>query len=587
MPFTVDQLTSGNEKLVTIPHDASVKEALDLMIEHDFNQLPVVDSAGHLRGMVTSESILRALKHFDTKIGDLQVAHATVEPPTLSSDDDLFDLLNDLRGNYAVVIVDKEKCVEGIVTSYDTTEYFRRRAQDTMYVEDIESALKEFINAAFTPDGKDDIDEGARQTAVLAATQSDQETRKQHNKVLSHYLNAIGAGHLQPDHAKSAFDATYSSAKTKGFHDLTFGEFAQMLLHEGTWPKVCDTFNLDKNAIRRLLDQVRQTRNDLFHFRGEISPVQRDELRFCVQWLNRQRPTLTSTTIGSDTPVVAIAGTEDTHTDQNHDGQTITPVESSGDSESRYAPLAQHLQKVPPKESSVLLSFEQVEAILGGKLPDNARQHRSWWANDSVSHSQSLQWLDAGWRVNRISIADQKVSFARNREREHQYIDFFSGVIDGLNQVEGFPLKATSPGGQSWQTLAVLPQSGTQKAVFIAAFAFKGKARIELYIDTWDQALNKQIFDEIHIHKPEIEAKLGNALSWERLDAKRACRIALYRNGAIGNLPSDLDELRTWIVEMMPRFHEAIAGYAETAIVRQRDVSKPLPEKDFEVPNPQ
>jgi CBS domain-containing protein len=54
-----------------------------------------------------------------------------------------------LKNTYAVLIVNAEGSLIGIVTSYDTTEYFRRRVEDMMYVEDIESTLKDFIRAGF------------------------------------------------------------------------------------------------------------------------------------------------------------------------------------------------------------------------------------------------------------------------------------------------------------------------------------------------------------------------------------------------------------------------------------------------------
>jgi hypothetical protein len=47
----------------------------------------------------------------------------------------------------------------------------------------------------------------------------------------------------------------------------------------------------------------------------------------------------------------------------------------------------------------------------------------------------------------------------------------------------------------------------------------------ELYIDRGDAAENKRIFDQLHARKDEVEAAFNGTLSWERLDAKRACRI--------------------------------------------------------------
>ncbi len=50
-------------------------------------------------------------------------------------------------------------------------------------------------------------------------------------------------------------------------------------------------------------------------------------------------------------------------------------------------------------------------------------------------------------------------------------------------------------------------------------------AQIELYIDRGDAEQNKRIFDALYEHKTEIETAFGGPLEWQRLDAKRACRV--------------------------------------------------------------
>jgi len=575
MPFTVDQLISEHQKLITVPRDTSVKTALELMIEHDFNQLPVVDTNMKLLGMVTGASILRAMKNFGTTVDGLHVSHALVSVDKHFLDDDLFELLDDLRDGYAVVIVDGDDKAVGIVTSYDTTEYFRRRAQDMMYVEDIESALKEYISSAFMNE-QGVVDETARAAAVQEATQSDAENRKQFNKAVGHYLNAVktAANQFDPNQAKAVFDADYPRPAPKGFEDLSLGEVNQMLLHDSTWVKVCDIFNLDKKAVLRLLDEVRKTRNSLFHFRGEISPNQRAQLQFCADWLNRQRPTpavlQSSGSVVSGTAELMGTSTLEvsaTVVQPVPDELRLVPIEDIGSPDSRYAALARHLQSLPDSEDNTSMTFEQVETVIGDRLPANARQHRSWWANDSVSHVQSQQWLDAGWRVNGINITGQRVNFARNRERERLYIDFFSAAIADLEAEEEFPIRATSPGGHSWQTVAVLPRSGPQQAIFTLAFTFRSRFRVELYIDTWDGERNKKVFDQLYAGKSEIEVAVGASLSWERLDSKRACRVALYHDGSIIGAAAELGNLRSWAQDAMSRLYHGLAERAETALM--------------------
>ena len=53
-------------------------------------------------------------------------------------------------------------------------------------------------------------------------------------------------------------------------------------------------------------------------------------------------------------------------------------------------------------------------------------------------------------------------------------------------------------------------------------------ASVELYIDRGRDAEdeNDLIFNSLYEHKDEIEGSFGDGLSWEPLEAKRACRIA-------------------------------------------------------------
>jgi hypothetical protein len=49
---------------------------------------------------------------------------------------------------------------------------------------------------------------------------------------------------------------------------------------------------------------------------------------------------------------------------------------------------------------------------------------------------------------------------------------------------------------------------------------------VEVFFGRKDGAANKQMFDELHSHKREIEQSFGEELSWERLDGKLGSKIA-------------------------------------------------------------
>ena len=106
MPYLVQNLIEGQGEPTTVHPDDSAQKALALMIEHGFSQLPVIDEAKRPLGMVTHESILRALSNFGVKLEDLRVSNAIVRAQTYRPEDDLFDLLDRLKETNAVLIVD-------------------------------------------------------------------------------------------------------------------------------------------------------------------------------------------------------------------------------------------------------------------------------------------------------------------------------------------------------------------------------------------------------------------------------------------------------------------------------------------------
>lgn len=76
-----------------------------------------------------------------------------------------------------------------------------------------------------------------------------------------------------------------------------------------------------------------------------------------------------------------------------------------------YEPLRAHLAVL--QEGEAKLSFEAVEEILGRKLPASAHNYRAWWSNHVGTHSHARSWLDAGWRIESVNLAEGLVVFRR------------------------------------------------------------------------------------------------------------------------------------------------------------------------------
>jgi hypothetical protein len=82
---------------------------------------------------------------------------------------------------------------------------------------------------------------------------------------------------------------------------------------------------------------------------------------------------------------------------------------------SRYEPLAQFLVKRPTRVWNA--AFDEVESILGFRLPPSAYRYSAWWANQrGPGHSQTNGWCAVGWRTSKVDLAKKQVTFERGLE---------------------------------------------------------------------------------------------------------------------------------------------------------------------------
>jgi CBS domain-containing protein len=567
MPFLVGDLIEGRGDPVTVTRDRSVKNALDLMIEHDFDQLPVVSEDRRHLGMVTHGSILRSLNSFDVKLDSLRVSDALTRARSFRKEDDLFDLLNELRERFAVPIVDGAEVIVGIVTSYDTTEYFRRKSEDLMLVEDIELALRQYIRIA--TGASVDEDNAALREAVADIMPSGRELKNKYKNAVRQLLNLRGENtDLDPEHIELTFSRHLrNDAPVREFSQLTLAEYIDLFLHSDRWHLYEPIFVLDQSAIRHLLDEVRQIRNNLMHFGGDLDTHQRELLRFCSQWLNSYQQSVDEALLsegqGQSAEVSATAVSPEASLDSDKD---VPPLEGSDAREGKYAPLAAWLQALPASQDNVELTFQQIEAIIGDDLPPYARAHQSWWANDSVSRVQSQQWLNVGWATRRVNMTGEKVTFVRLNYQKRKYIEIFGALMNELQRSTDLPVRQPRPDGRSWHHVARLPDQNPHPSFLAFAFARDKRFRVELYIDTGDAERNKLIFDALDQQKEAIETALGEPLSWERLEGKRASRVALYREATINDGDAALQNLQEWAVPAMIKFRAVISEHLPTDI---------------------
>lgn len=218
------------------------------------------------------------------------------------------------------------------------------------------------------------------------------------------------------------------------------------------------------------------------------------------------------------------------------------------------------------------------------------------WVSEVVrdEHRQALEWLNQRTDtetqffavvVEVLKIDDSKPAFnfkpvvfpnewqkskkqktsTNSSSKGEKYRAYYQALIDELRENHKFTgARIGQP--QNWYSFS----SGIQGVLYSAVFAQGGKARAEIYIDQGDQEKNKMLFDALKEREDEITANYGSVLEWERLDDKRASRIAIYREGMIESSDSELEEIRKWHIDNLLKIKKVFTPQVQRTL---RDIT--------------
>ena len=403
MDYTVESLIKNHPPLITVESKETIKDAMIKMIEHNYSQLPVLDSNGFLAGAVSAQNIARTLSHWSAKNSNgewllsdpwlnLTVDHFMIAPAQLNEDEsNIFDVMDKLKSAEFVVIVDrvdKLNTVKGIMTASDVNDFFRDFAADLVLVGQIEDQLRDRTKQAFNTD----------------------------NLMLSALYRAFGG------------DKNNTIVPSKPEYDkLDFHDEVQVITNDHNWVRFKDVFG-PKNAFTNLMARVGEARNKLAHFRGDIDSVQRDALHSAAEFvalgLRREQPSITtipaspasedeqSSQDGStDVPI------EEQEIDDNTDADVAGPVMIHTRSYKKWIALHTWLRDaVEPSVDAVRVTFSDIERLAGKELPASAKNHyyNQYWNNTNGRNSNAQIWLSAGWWVANVDPSSQTVTFRRH-----------------------------------------------------------------------------------------------------------------------------------------------------------------------------
>ena len=498
MLFPIRQLIEDREKPLCISRALTVSDALSLMIEHDYSQLPVLDDAGKLIGIISEKSITNTYFNSggNVPIMPLKVDNCLAIPRIVKQDEDVLNALNILKEVDSLLIVEDDKPV-GIITNFDTTNFFRNLSEGLIIIEDIESALNELIDSEFPTDAKK----------------------------LDAWFKTFGKD--EADDRRPARDPEKPS-----FEDL-------LRVITKHWSSF-ENMDCEKNLFLSILEPVREIRNQLAHFRGDLSPLQQNRLHHARDWMYRKVQNRARAMERK------VSNSESTVTTSDQPLNEI--MEESEDINLYKYLISKHI-------STCALKISEIENIMKQKLPESARVHRSWWANDYGNQVQSRAWLEAGYLVKQVDLEQEEVVFTRSKSARYQ--GFFTKLLDELKINRPGLTQKQKVSSQSWLPLS----SGKSHFTFYWAFKLNGKFAVELFMESPDQEFNKRAFDWLSQQKEEIEKKMGEKLNWDRLNNKKGSRISIITSGDIG---MDLDsqrELRKWAASMMVKFFDVFKPY--------------------------
>jgi len=114
----------------------------------------------------------------------------------------------------------------------------------------------------------------------------------------------------------------------------------------------------------------------------------------------------------------------------------------------KYKPLQNWLIQQREDKATIGVTFQEIESLLGQPLPNSAREHRAWWANDATPGRHSLAWLQAGWRIDAVDQSGGEVTFRRTNKVLMQL--FFADLLARLKATRPGLTEATKTQSKNW-----------------------------------------------------------------------------------------------------------------------------------------
>lgn len=244
-------LIPKDQKLIAIKKDTKVSEALQIMKEDNYSQLPVM--AGQTVLGIFSyrsfalEAARRQRSQRNTVLSDLPVEEFMEDFPYIAANEDWTKIQRQLDEKDGFFVGHSE-AIDGLVTTMDVYHYFRNIADPFIHIAEIEIPLRRIIADRIPPDKRAEVF-----GQVLRGSYAEGDIPK-HPKELS--LN----------------DEVLIVTSAEHWH------FFKDVLGAGEG---------GKNTAAKKFKDIPNLRNDVLHFKRELERHELNKLIDCRHWLHR------------------------------------------------------------------------------------------------------------------------------------------------------------------------------------------------------------------------------------------------------------------------------------------------------------
>jgi CBS domain-containing protein len=241
----VGSLLPDDQEVMTVDPQLTVGDALRIMSEHHFSQLPIV-AHGEVLGVFSYRSFAEGVRQLspDPRVNvlDVEVIELKERIPFAKPGDPVDSLLTALS-EFDAVLIGSSDVLVGLATPMDVVTYLYEIANHFVLLQEIELALRVVIHAC--------LPEQLEREAIF-------------RRALRHY--PVDRIPLE-------------------VADLTFMDYHSVISFAETWPSFAPMLGSNRALATAKLRPLPELRNDIFHFRRQITVEDHQTLSRTRMWL--------------------------------------------------------------------------------------------------------------------------------------------------------------------------------------------------------------------------------------------------------------------------------------------------------------